>query len=275
MRRFDLRGSHVLLSGAAGGIGSAVATRLHRAGARLVLTDRDGEALKVVAGHLDARRPPSCLVADFAAPMGVDGLVSQLQDRSLDVFIQCAGIAPGGGFEGQSAATIDAVLDINLRAAIALTHRLLPQLLAARHAAIVHVASGAGLLGPGGLAAYAASKFGLVGFSEALRAELRGRVYVSVVCPPLVRTDIIRNTAALAGGEPEDVTALHALVHRFGMDPDRVARAIINAIERNRGRVVVGVASRALLLARAVSPSLTDRVNHAVFRALSRRGTLS
>jgi short-subunit dehydrogenase len=272
-RRFDLRGKRVLLTGAAGGIGTALALRLAKAGALLELADRDEDGLQRLVARLAAFPGPAARPhgVDLASPDALDGLCAALGDGPLDVLINNAGIAPGGAFCQQAPATLDAVLDINLRAAMGLTHRLLPRLLERPRAAIASIASMAGLLGPGGLAVYAASKFGLVGFSEALRAELRGRVGVSVICPPFVRTDIIARTAAVTCEGAEQVAGLTALVQRLGLPPDRVARACIEAIAHDRGRVLLGAAPRALLALRALSPSWADRANHAAFRLLARR----
>lgn len=276
MARFDLCGKRVLITGAAGGVGTALALRLSREGARLALADRDVPGLKVLADRF-AHGPgqlPEIYEVDLASPASLDSLCEALGDDPLDVLVNNAGIAPGGVFSQQAPATLDTVIDINLRAAMRLTQRLLPRLLARPRAAVANVASAAGLLGPGGLAAYAASKFGLVGFSEALRAELRGRVGVSVVCPAFVQTDIMHHTVAITGEGAESQDALSALAHRYGLPPDRVARATLDAIRHDRGRVVPGALPHLLLALRALSPDLADLANHRLFRLLSEQGAL-
>jgi len=295
VRRRSLAGRRALVTGAAGGIGTALAQRLARARVTLVLTDRRAEPLEVLARAL----PPSAVAATIPADL------TQLQDLNtlahhpalvrLDILIHNAGVAPGGAFVSQPEAAIEAALDVNLRAALILTRRLLPALLERPHPAVAIVASGAGLVPPGGLAAYAASKAGLLAFAQALRTEHRGRLTVTAVCPAFVRTDIVAHTFAPTGPAPSrtldartlhaqpldgqapdahTVDALNALVHRLGVSPDRVARAVLQALRRGRRCVPVGGLTRALLAAHAVSPGLVERAGHRIFRALEDRGVL-
>lgn len=273
---FDFQGKRVLLTGAAGGVGTAIALRLAREGAQLALADRDVSGLDALGERLaqiQGRRPETYTV-DLASPQSLEALCRAVGNGPLDVLINNAGIAPGGVFAGQAPKTLDAILDINLRAVLGLTHRLLPRLLQRPEAAIANVASAAGLLAPGGMAAYAASKFGVVGFSEALRAELRGRVRVCVVCPAFVQTDIMQHSVAITGEGAATVQAIGEMVHRYGLPADRVARAVLDGIRRDRGRVVPGLAPHLLLLLRRLSQPLTDGVNHRLFRHLCERGIL-
>lgn len=273
MRRRSLGSRRVLLTGAAGGVGGALAQRLAGRGASLVLTDVRAEALREAVGALPPGAVADALAADLTAARDRADLAARATELGVDLVIHNAGIAPGGRFATQPEATIDAVLEVNLRAVVQLTRALLPGLLAQPRPALSFVASGAGLLAPAGLAAYAASKAGLVAFALALRAEHRGRLGVSVVCPAFVRTGIISHTADLAG-EPVS-PGLDALVQRAGVSPDRVARAVLRGIVRDRRCVVVGAVPRALLATHAVAPGLTERASHALFHTLLRRGALS
>ena len=176
-------------------------------------------------------------------------------------------------------ATVTSAFETNLCATVMLTQRLLPQLLANERAHIVNVASGAGLLAPGGMAAYAASKFGVVGFSEALRAELSdARVGVSVICPPFVATPIVSKSSGDLGRLPPEEVArirrLDQMVQQRGISPDAVARRIIRAIEKNQGRVVMGALPRLLLALRFFFPRLTDRLNQLNYRKMKEDGLL-
>lgn len=279
MRRGDrsLDGRHVLLTGAAGGIGRALARLLAKRGCHLTLVDRDGDGLAALqtALRVDGALSITTHTVDLRSRASIDSLVSALAGAPLDVLINNAGIAPGASFAAMDMAEIDAVFETNLMAVITLTHGLLPNLRRAGHAYIANVASAAGLLAPGGLAAYAASKFAVVGFSESLRAELAPQgVGVGAICPAFVRTDIIRNSRA--GAPPPSVAdtnridRLHSLVQRLGTSPERVAVAIAEAIEHNRARVVVGGLPRLLLAARVASPRLADWLNQKTYERLSR-----
>lgn len=278
----SLEGKRVVLTGAAGGIGSVLARMLTDLGARLELVDRDADGLDHLLGSLSAVRP-GCRVRTFAvdltAPGGVDRLAADLGPEPLHVLINNAGVAPGAVFGDMAPSDLDWVLDTNLRTVVRLTHRMLPCLFAAGRAQIVNVASAAGLAGAGGMCVYAASKFGVVGFSEALRAELADRgVGVSAVCPAFVRTRIIHNSKPAPSGDPaadaERIDKLDGLVQRKGISPEKVARLVLKAIRRNRGRVVIGAGTRALLVLRFFCPSLLDRINRSNFLKLKRWGML-
>lgn len=294
MKRTSLLGRRALVTGAAGGIGAALGRRLARAGATLVLTDRRAAPLKTIARALPTSTVAATIVADLATDAGLAAIASHPALARLDILVHNAGVAPGGAFASQPEAAIEAALDVNLRAALLLTRRLLPGLLARPHPAVAFVASGAGLVAPGGLAAYAASKAGLLAFAQALRVEHRGRLTVSVVCPAFVKTDIVANTAAATGlgGSPAQraaaeldsgpasgpqqpsVQALNDLVHRLGVSPDRVARAVVRGVRRGQRCVPVGGLTRAILAAHALSPALVERAGSRIFRALEDRGVL-
>jgi short-subunit dehydrogenase len=283
MKTLSLQGRHVLVTGAAGGIGAALSRCLLREGVgRLLLVDRDLAGLRRLKQELEtAPAPPEVTVfdVDLATREALIGLAERLRDQRLDVLVNNAGVAPGGAFGAMDFGAIELVLETNLRATVFLTHQLLPNLLQSDRAAIVNIASGAGLLAPGGMVAYAASKFGVVGFSEGLRAELRGRgVGVTVVCPPFVRTGIVRNSVpagrVLSDAEADRVKRLDALVQGRGLRAEVVAARIVRALRKNQGRVVLGGFPRFLLGTRFFLPRLADWLNHLNFRKMEREGLL-
>ncbi|RLB55925.1 MAG: acetoin dehydrogenase [Deltaproteobacteria bacterium] len=275
-----LAGKRVLITGAAGGIGSALARHLLVRGARLVLVDRDEQRLQKLRQRLGEEFPGSAadcelFVVDLTVGTELVALVDKLQPQGLDVLINNAGMVLVGAFAEMAPADIDTHLEVNLLAPLRLTRMLLPLLRGRGRAHIVNVASGAGLAAPAGLCAYATSKFGLVGFSEALRAELAGDgIGVSVVCPAFVKTDIVRNSSRGRDEDTGRVEELNGLVQRLGTSPERVAKKIVRAIEHNRARVVIGLWARPLVALRCFFPGLASRINQLVFSRMKKKGLL-
>jgi short-subunit dehydrogenase len=238
-----LTGRTVLLTGATGGLGGALARRLRAEGADLVLTGRRREELAALAAEVQGR----AVVADLS--QGVDDLVRQL-DR-VDVLVSNAALPGTGGLTTYTAEQAQRVLDVNLGAAVALTHALLPQMLERRSGALVYVSSLAGLTATPYTALYNASKFGLRGFGLALHEELRGTgVRSSVVLPGFVRdAGMYADTGLPSPGV-------------FGTcTPDDVADAVVRAVRRGPAQLLVGpLASRVGARLGGLSPALAFRL---------------
>jgi short-subunit dehydrogenase len=219
----DLSGRTVLLTGASGGIGQAIARALHRAGAGLVLTGRRAEVLEPLATETGGR----AAVVDLADRAAVARLADECAD--VDVLVANAGLPASGNALGFSVEEIDRALEVNLRAPMVLA-RLLGERMAARGSGhLVFVSSLSGKVGTGGSAVYSATKFGLRGFGQGLRADLARRgVGVSVVFPGFVRD---------AGMFHESGTRLPWFVGTS--TPDEVAEAVVSGIVRDRGEVAV------------------------------------
>ena len=163
-----------VVTGGAGGLGRAIALRLAREGAHLHLVDIDRAALEQTAAEVrDCGPECATSVCDLADATAIDRLANSLIGRHgrVDILVNNAGVAWYGPTTTMQPAQWDRLLAINLQAPIRLTTRLLPSLLAQPEAHVVNMASIAGWVCGGRYAAYHVSKFGLVGFSEALRAE--------------------------------------------------------------------------------------------------------
>jgi short-subunit dehydrogenase len=246
----NLHRARIVLTGAAGGIGSAVAQRLAKAGSALLLTDLRPEPL----GRLAQELAPAATVCTVAADIGSDAgramLAAAARDFGANVLINAAGINPFGLFEEQTTGEIAKAFAINAMAPVLLCHALLPVLREQPRAQIVNVGSTFGSIGFPGFTAYAASKFAVRGFSEALRRELADTgVTVHYVAPRATAT-------ALA---TERVRAMNAELG-VGMDtPQTVAAEIANVLERERRERLIGAPERLFAKLNALFPALVDR----------------
>ncbi|HSJ17453.1 MAG TPA: SDR family NAD(P)-dependent oxidoreductase, partial [Solirubrobacterales bacterium] len=247
-RRVELAGKTVLLSGATGGLGRAIAVALASRGATLVLSSRKQQALDELAGSLpgDGHR---VVVADLAEPHAPERLASEA--GSVDVLVANAGL-PGTGKLGDfSSEELGRVLRVNLEAPIRLTHELLPAMQERGSGHLVFVSSLSGKAVSPRASLYSATKFGLRGFSLALREDLwKHGVGVSLVSPGFVREAGMFHDS---GATPPP---------GFGTtSPDEVGEAVATAIERNRHEVEVAPALTRVLANFALRrPELAARI---------------
>jgi short-subunit dehydrogenase len=234
----DLRDAVVVLTGAAGGIGAATARALVARGARVALVDRDEVGLTTLAAELAAAVTSHPF--DLRDIDGMDHLAAQILEAhgSIDVLINNAGLTVHAPFARMSREEIDRVFDVDLRAAVHATRVFLPHIRESNRGHVVFVSSMAGLEPFPTQTTYSAAKFGLRGFGAALRIELRAEgIGVSTVLPGTIATGFL---AAADSHDPELTNTLAGLMQRFGTSPDRVGRAIVRGIERNRGTLRVG-----------------------------------
>jgi NAD(P)-dependent dehydrogenase (short-subunit alcohol dehydrogenase family) len=255
----ELRGKTALVTGAASGIGRAIALRLADEGARLYLVDLDAVKLALVVAETQQRGVEALgRQCDVAVPAQVSAAVHHLLDHlgGLDILVNNAGITYYGKTGTMSAEHWDRLLAVNLQAPIQFTRELLPTLLSRDEAHILNVASICGLVGLARVAAYTTSKFGLVGFSESLRSEYKGQgLGVTALCPGLVDTNLF--AAAPRGQDLRD----NKRPPRWLLaSPELIADRAIRAIYRNRGLVVVQPYARLLYLAKRLAPGLLDRL---------------
>ncbi|HEX5200967.1 MAG TPA: SDR family NAD(P)-dependent oxidoreductase [Actinoplanes sp.] len=252
MQRFAFAGRTCLITGAASGIGAALALDLAKRRAVLALLDRDAEGLERVAAL--AREVGAGSVTTYVVDLSDGGdrldLAAEIASRhgGVDLLINNAGVSLTGTFEQNRMADVDWLLEINLHAVIRMTKAFLPQLLARPGTHLVNVSSLFGLIGPPGQVAYATSKFGVRGFTEALRHELEPLgVGVTVVHPGGIKTDIAAN-ARISGADPDGEQAAQA--RKFAekaltMPPEEAARRIVAAIQARKPRLVITREARA------------------------------
>jgi short-subunit dehydrogenase len=237
----QIAGSTVLLTGATGGIGHAIARALCSRGAELILTGRRVEVLEQLGEELRAR----VLAVDLSVPGQVDHLVAEAGD--VDILIANAALPASGMLESFSAEEIDRALDVNLRAPIVLAHELVPGMVGRGRGHLLFMSSLAGKAATPRAALYNVSKFGLRGFATALRSDLRGTgVGVSAVFP-----GFISEAGMYADAEVKLPLGIGT------RSPEDVARAVVGAIERNRGEVdVAPLALRAGATLASLAPEL-------------------
>jgi short-subunit dehydrogenase len=218
-----ISGSKVLLTGATGGIGAALARALHAGGAQLVLTGRRVDVLTPLATELDAQ----AIAADLAQHDDVERLAADAAD--VDILVANAALPATGHMLELSQAQIDTMLEVNLNAPIALARALAPGMVSRGRGQIVFMSSLSGKAAAPVSSIYSATKFGLRGFAHGARADLRGTgVGVSVIMPGFVRDAGMFADAGIK--LPPGVGT---------SSPEQVTSAVITAIERNRGEVAV------------------------------------
>jgi len=182
---------HILLTGAAGGIGSTIARHFAAAGHTLLLTDINSEPLEKLATQLRSGQDATVqtLAADLTSEAGRQQLASKAREFNVDVLINAAGYNRFGLLENISDADVERIFSINIISPILLCKALLPWLKTQESAHIVNIGSTFGSLGYAGFASYSATKFSLRGFSEALRREIADTgVKVHYLAPRAVRT---------------------------------------------------------------------------------------
>lgn len=213
----------VLITGATGGIGQAIAEAFAERGAELVLSGRRADLLDSLAGALGARAVP----CDLAEPSQVARLAAEAGET--DVLVANAALPGTGELTELSQSQIDQMLEVNLRAPIALARALVPGMIERRHGHLVFISSLNGRVASPQSSIYAATKFGLRGFALGLRQDLRQHgVGVSVVAPGFVSE---------AGMFAESGVKLPPGVGT--RTPKQVAAAVLRAVERNRAEVDV------------------------------------
>ncbi len=255
---FPLRGAVAVVTGGASGIGAALAGTLAGRGCDLALADVNAEGLSDVAEQ--ARRRGARVsehrldVADADAVAALPGAVLAEHGR-VSVLVNNAGVALGGRFEQVSAEDFEWLFSINFWGVVRMTRAFLPLLRREQAAQIVNLSSLFGIIAPPGQVAYAASKFAVRGFSEALRHELQDSpVGVTVVHPGGVRTAIATSARHSAMSNSEREAAARAAATLLRLPPDAAAERITRGIERREKRVLVGRDAQQMALVQRLFP---------------------
>jgi short-subunit dehydrogenase len=256
--RMMLQGRTAVITGAGSGIGRALAITLARRGCHLALADINDEGLRETVRQIGDAVRVSHHRLDVSDPAQIAAFPDLVKEThaDLDLLINNAGVALGGTFEDVAAEDFDWLFSINFFGVVRMTRAFLPALKMSGDARLVNLSSIYGIIAPPGQTAYAASKFAVRGFSEALRHELsNSRVGVTVVHPGGVATNIARNARAPKGAPPEEFKRrVQAIEARLTLSPAIAAETIVSAVERRRPRVLVGMDAKLVAIAERIAP---------------------
>ncbi|MGJ0203327.1 glucose 1-dehydrogenase [Leucobacter sp. gxy201] len=235
---WDFTSRRVLVTGAASGIGYGVASLFARSGARVAVLDRPGDALDAAVASLSeaAQEAVIAIPADLSSLDEIERAAGEVEQRlgGLDTLVNNAGVGKEIALVDTDDAHLDFVLDVNLRAVIALTRELVPALIRSGDgASVINLASQAAKVGNPGITVYSASKAGVIGFTRSLAAELAPQgVRVNSVAPGTVLTPMmennIRHTSEERGISYEEAYGVWAAPIPLGrmQGPQNIAAAI-------------------------------------------------
>lgn len=259
-----------VVTGAASGIGRAIAISLARRGCHLALADLNeaelartaemaaSSGIRVSRHRLDVsdRKEVACFPATVVAEHG-----------GVDILVNNAGVALGGTFEQVSETDFEWLFAINFWGVVRMTRAFLPHLRMSEDACLVNLSSLFGLISPPGQTAYSASKFAVRGFTESLRHELeRSKIGVTVVHPGGVATAIARSARVPKGMPAEEIqTRREAAEKMLRLPPETAGEVIVEGIERRRARVLVGTDAKIISLIERLAPvsywKILERLN--------------
>jgi len=252
-----IRGRKALITGAASGIGRALALALAREGADLYLVDIDEASLAATARAARLRGVEvATQTCDLSDPAAISECVAALRARFgvLHILVNCAGLAYYGPTQQMTSAQWNTLVAVNLLAPAQLSRELLPLLTAQEEAHILNICSIFSLLPLRKGAAYQLSKYGLLGLSRALRAEYgRAGFGVTALCPGFVRTPMLESTGELGSCEKRRQIGTLA-----SLTAEAVAARAIKALRANRGVVVMTGIGRVLWWVDRMAPGLLD-----------------
>lgn len=263
VRTMKLTGKNVVITGASSGIGRATALEMARRGANVILAARRADRLEEVAAQCRALGVRATAVStDVTKPEQCSRLAEVA--GSVDVLVNNAGFAV---FDAIADAKLDdqhAMMDTNYFGTVNCTKAFLPAMLERRSGTIVNVSSIAGIMGFARMGGYCATKFAVIGFTEALRDELLDRgVRVALVCPGTTETEFFETA------ERDKMPGASRLMP--GVAPERVARAVCNATEDGGYRRVLPLLAQVFMQLKEIAPRLAHLLMRRVSALLERR----
>jgi short-subunit dehydrogenase len=272
MKGFKEKVTYVV--GGSSGIGLATAKLLAAKGAHIIIFARRKELLEQAVKGISARAISqtqrfACLPLDISDHQQVKAIMPKaISEFGLpDVLINCAGVSHPGYFDAIPYEHFDQTMKVNLYAIWNAASVLVPYM-KKRGGYIVNVSSVAGFIGLFGATAYSASKFATVGFSEALRSELKPySIQVSVLCPPDTDTPLLHEANKTKPQETKAISGKAKL-----MQPEEVAQALIKGMQKNQFMIIPGFDGKWIFIAKRLFPSLVESlVDSAIKRSQTRK----
>ena len=245
----EIKDKRVVLTGAAGGMGAILAVELVKRGANLAMVDANADALNALAARLPNAQP---IVGNLSSASACSTIADQCLQKlgGIDLLINLAGINSFSAYEDESAEKIEAMLHVNLLAPMCLARAFLPFMQKNNAGRIVNIGSIFGSIGFAYFSVYSASKFGLRGFSEALRRELADtNIKVTYIAPRAVKT-AMNSDALMRMGKATNMN----------MDePEGVVAKIIAAIDNDRKDIYFGFPESLFVGINVLLPRLVDK----------------
>ena len=265
----DFRGRVAAITGAGSGIGRALAVELSRRGAHLALSDIDEVGLaETVALAEGAGVKVTSAVVDVADQAAVESWAHQaaVEHGSVNLIFNNAGVALGATVEGVTYEDFHWLMNINFWGVVHGTKAFLPHLKASGEGHVVNLSSVFGLLGIPSQSAYNAAKFGVRGLTDSLRMELEIEpcgVSATTVHPGGIKTNIAKNARmheSVTSLSPDPESARADFERLFMTTPEKAARQILKAVERNRRRALIGPDAKVLDLVSRLPAALVQRI---------------
>jgi len=270
---FSFAGKSVLITGGSRGLGLAIARQMAEEGGRVALLARDEEELRRACQELRALGGEALAVPCDLLDRGQSlGAIETVVDRfgAIDVLINNAGIIEIGPLENMRRGDFEKSMQLHFWAPFNLIRQAVPHMQRAGGGRIVNISSIGGKVAVPHLAPYSASKFALVGLSDAFRAELAcDGIYVTTVTPGMMRTGSQVN-ATFKGDHGAEFTwfSLSTALPLAAVDADRAAAKIVAACRRGQASLIIGLPARAAIIGNALFPSLTGEIMKLVNRIL-------
>lgn len=250
-----LNDKSLLLTGASGGIGQAIARKLDKTGVHVLLAGRNKSKLETLRNSLGGEH--QIIVADTNTAEGRNTIADACEKANLKLFVNASGVMDFHLYEYQDSQCIEDMLTTNLLSPMLLCQSLIPTLKTHQDAAIINIGSIFGSIGHPGFTAYCASKFGLRGFTEALQRELADTgIKVCYLAPRATRTNL--NSSA--------VTALNEALGNSSDTPEKVALEVMSILTHNKKQHFMGWPEKLFVRLNSLFPGI---VHNALVKKLS------
>jgi 3-oxoacyl-[acyl-carrier protein] reductase len=249
----NIQGKVALITGASRGIGRAIALELARQGMkRLILVARDRQKLGEVAQEIEAMGvETACMAIDLRDSVNMNIAVAQLwrNHGPIHLLVNCAGVAYQNSFLQSKLPQVQEELRVNLLGTYTITHHMARRMVSQREGTIVNVSSLMGKMAAPTMATYSATKFAILGFTQALRRELaEHNIQVKALLPSLTDTDMVRDFKLFRGV--------------IAMTPEQVAQALVMGLKKDSAEILVGWQSHLAVLCQRLAPWLLEMVLH-------------